>query len=215
MMTELIRLDSGKVAAPDIRCMALVLKRGGLMVFPTDTFYGLGADGFSKQAIRRIYALKLRDISKPLLVLISDIDMVQRLARDIPPVFWKIAEEFWPGPLTMVLQASAAVPRELCGGGESVAMRLPAVSWLQALVRETSCPVIATSANVSGEGEISTAEQALRIFSGKVELIVDAGPTPGGAPSTVLDLTARPPRIIRPGAVSRDRLEKYLADDQS
>jgi L-threonylcarbamoyladenylate synthase len=210
MKTQLIRLDPGRVAVPDIRRIAIILERGGLMVFPTDTFYGLGADGFSRQAIRRIYALKLRDISKPLLVLVSDVDMVQRLARDIPPVFWKIAEEFWPGPLTMVLQASAAVPRELGGGGESVAMRLPAVSWLQALVRETGCPVIATSANVSGEGEISTAEQALSLFSGKVELIVDGGPTPSGAPSTVLDLTARPPRIIRHGAVTKDKLKKYL-----
>jgi L-threonylcarbamoyladenylate synthase len=209
MKTQLLRLDLQKVALTDIRHMADVLERGGLMVFPTDTFYGLGGDGFSRTAIRRIYALKQRDTSKPLLVLVSDVDMVQRLAKDIPAVFGKIAEEFWPGPLTIVLPASEVVPGELCGGGDSVAMRLPAVSWLQALVRETGCPVIATSANISGEGEISTADRALEIFSGKVELVVDGGPSPGGALSTVLDLTVEPPRIIRAGAVAVNKLKKY------
>ena len=205
-----MRLDPKNVPSKAVRRMAHILRRGGLIVFPTDTFYGLGGDGFSPAAVRRIFELKLRDTSRPLLVLVSDLEMVRRLARDIPPVFWKIAEEFWPGPLTIALRASAKVPRELCGGGESLAMRLPAVPWLREVVREAGLPVIATSANISGEGEISAAVQAQRIFGGKVELIVDGGLTPGGAPSTVLDLTAEPPRIVRQGAVSISRLKEFF-----
>jgi L-threonylcarbamoyladenylate synthase len=210
MKTELLLLDPHKASARIIRRIVRILRRGGLIIFPTDTFYGLGGDGFLPAAIRRIYDLKSRPTNKPLLVLVSDIEMVRRLARDIPAVFWKIAEEFWPGPLTVVLRASDAVPRELCGGGESLAVRLPAVPWLQNLIREAGFPVIATSANISGEGEISSPEQAQRLFSGKVDLIVDGGPTPGGAPSTLLDLTVYPPRIIRPGAVATDKFKKYL-----
>ena len=210
MKTEILRLDPKKTPSKAIRRMARILRSGGLIVFPTDTFYGLGGDGFSPAVIRSIFSLKLRDTSRPLLVLISDLEMVRPLARDIPPVFWKIAEEFWPGPLTIALWASAAVPRELLGGGESLAVRLPAVFWLRELVREAGVPVIATSANISGEGEISTAEQAQRIFAGKVEMIVDGGLTPGGAPSTVLDLTAALPRIVRQGAVSTSRLKEFF-----
>jgi len=205
-----LRLDPKNVPSKAVRRMAHILRRGGLIVFPTDTFYGLGGDGFSPAVIRRIFSLKLRDTSRPLLVLVSDLEMVRRLARDIPPVFWKIAEEFWPGPLTIALRASAAVPSELCGGGESLAVRLPAVPWLREVVREAGLPVIATSANISGEGEISAAAQAQRIFGGKVELIVDGGLTLGGAPSTVLDLTAEPPRIVRQGAVSTSRLNEFF-----
>ena len=210
MKTEILRLDPKNVPSKAVRRMAHILRRGGLIVFPTDTFYGLGGDGFSPAVIRRIFSLKLRDTSRPLLVLVSDLEMVRRLARDIPPVFWKIAEEFWPGPLTIALRASAAVPSELCGGGESLAVRLPAVPWLREVVREAGLPVIATSANISGEGEISAAAQAQRIFGGKVELIVDGGLTLGGAPSTVLDLTAEPPRIVRQGAVSTSRLNEFF-----
>jgi L-threonylcarbamoyladenylate synthase len=210
MKTEILRLNPKNARDKAIRRIVHILRSGGLVVFPTDTFYGLGGDGFSPAAVRRIFELKLRDTSRPLLVLVSDLEMVRRLARDIPPVFWKIAEEFWPGPLTIALRASAKVPRELCGGGESLAMRLPAVPWLREVVREAGLPVIATSANISGEGEISAAVQAQRIFGGKVELIVDGGLTPGGAPSTVLDLTAEPPRIVRQGAVSISRLKEFF-----
>ena len=205
-----MRLNPKNARDKAIRRIVHILRSGGLVVFPTDTFYGLGGDGFSPAAVRRIFELKLRDMSRPLLVLVSDLEMVRRLAKDIPPVFWKIAEEFWPGPLTIALRASAKVPRELCGGGESLAMRLPAVPWLREVVREAGLPVIATSANISGEGEISAAAQAQKIFGGKVELIVDGGLTPGGAPSTVLDLTAEPPRIVRQGAVSISRLKEFF-----
>jgi L-threonylcarbamoyladenylate synthase len=210
MKTEIVRLDPKNATVKALHRVVRILRSGGVIVFPTDTFYGLGGDGFSPAAIRRIFNLKSRDASRPLLVLVSDLEMVRRLARDIPPVFWKIAEEFWPGPLTIALRASAAVPGELLGGGESLAVRLPAVPWLRELVREAGIPVIATSANISGEGEISAAARAQRIFDGRVELIVDGGMTPGGAPSTVLDLTAEPPRIVREGAVSIGRLVEFF-----
>ena len=210
MKTTVLTLDPESVGSGDIRRIIRVLRRGGLIVFPTDTFYGLGGDGLSPTAIRRVYDLKSRQANKPLLVLVSDLNMVRRLARDIPAVFWKIAEEFWPGPLTIALRASAVVPRELCGGGDSLAMRLPAVAWLRDLVRKAEAPLIATSANISGNKEIVAPEAALELFSGKVDMIVDGGRTPGGVSSTVLDLKAGRARILRPGAVPEDRLKKYL-----
>jgi len=212
MKTTILALDPKKVGSKDIRSILRVLQRGGLIVFPTDTFYGLGGDGLSRTVIRRVYDLKSRQTVKPLLVLVSDLDMVRRFARDIPAVFWKIAEEFWPGPLTIALKASTAVPGELCGGGDSLAMRLPAVAWLRDLVEKAGVPLIATSANISGKKEIIAAEDALEIFSGKVDLIIDGGAAPAGTPSTVLDLTVEPPRIRRPGAVPEEKLKKYLAE---
>ncbi len=188
------------------------MKRGGLVVFPTDTFYGLGGDGLSPELIRKIYALKRREASKPLLVLISETGMAADLAVDIPSLFWEVAEKFWPGPLTAVLRASPRVPPELGGGTETIALRLPAVPWLRELVREAGFPVIATSANISGEGEISTAERARSEFDGKVDMIVDGGTTPGGLPSTVLDLSSAKPKILREGAVPAAALLDILGE---
>ncbi len=181
-----------------------------MAVFPTDTFYGLGGDGFSLNVIRRVYALKGRPGSKPLLVLVSGTDMAEGLTMKPPPLFRTAAERFWPGPLTIVLRAAPHVPRELCGGTDAVAVRLPAVPWLRDLVRETGFPVIATSANLSGEAEISDAEEAKRVFAGQVDLIVDGGTTPGGKPSTVLDLSSDRPRILREGSIPAAALKEAL-----
>ncbi len=187
-----------------------ILNEGGVIVYPTDTFYGLGANCFSAAAVARIYALKKRDAAKPLLVVISDTDMADRVARDIPPLFRELASRFWPGPLTLILKAGSSLPRRLLGDGDSIALRLPDVLWLRALIRQAGFPVVATSANLSGEKEISTAEDALALFNGQVDLIVDGGRTAGVKPSTVVDLTGEKPRLVREGAVPKARLGKYL-----
>jgi L-threonylcarbamoyladenylate synthase len=187
-----------------------VLNGGGVIVYPTDTFYGLGANAFRPGPIERIYALKGRDRSKPLLAVIADVEMVERVAREIPPVFRDLAARFWPGPLTLVLEAAPSLPRELLGRSDSIAVRLPDVLWLRAMIRRAGFPVVATSANLSGGTEVATAEEALALFNGKVELIVDGGGAPGTRPSTILDLTGGRPRLVREGALSRAALEGYL-----
>lgn len=188
----------------------VTLKEGGVVVYPTDTFYGLGADCFSAPAIRRIYALKKRNPAKPLPVVVSDRDMAERAAREIPPLFPELATRFWPGPLTLILKAGSSLPRELLGEGDSIAVRLPDVLWLRAFVRQAGFPLVATSANLSGEKEISSAEDALALFNGVADIILDGGSTAGGKPSTVVDLTGAKPRLVREGALPSAKLGKYL-----
>lgn len=210
MLTRLLALNP-ECLEPDKYDRAIgVLNDGGVIVYPTDTFYGLGANAYRPGAIERIYALKGRDEAKPLLVVVSDIEMAERTARDLPPLFRELATRFWPGALTLVLRAAPDLPKRLLGGGDSVAVRLPDVIWLRAMIRRAGFPVVATSANLSGEGEISTAGEAQALFDGRVELILDGGPTPGTKPSTVLDLTTDKPRLVREGAVPKAALERYL-----
>lgn len=193
-----------------IRIIADVLREGGVAAYPTDTFYGLGAACSSEKAVKKIYLLKRRKPSKPLSVLVSDLDMVSKVAVDIPPLFWKLAEEFWPGPLTVILKASSRMPKQLLGPQNSIGIRQPKLLWLRELVKEVSFPITATSANISGQKEVSDPKKAVEIFYGKVDLIADGGETKGIIPSTVVDLTSPEAEILREGAVPRSLLEKYL-----
>lgn len=208
--TEIIKIDPGRVEKDQLRTMVSVLQRGGIMAYPTDTFYGLGANCFLTQAVQRIYALKKRKPSKPLAVLVSERDTVRILAREIPPLFWELTERFWPGPLTLVLRASSELPGEMLGPGESVGIRMPDLSWLQDMISQAGSPITATSANISGEKEIEDPERVKDVFSGKVDLIVDGGQTEGILPSTVVDLSSQKPLILREGAVLRSMLAEYL-----
>jgi len=210
MKTAVLEIPLSAAGPRAVGRIVRVMRKSGLVVFPTDTHYGLGGDGLSGEVIRKVYALKRRDASKPLLVLISGIDMAADLAADIPPLFRRAAENFWPGPLTVVLKASRRVPSELGAGTGTIAMRLPGLPWLRELAGKARFPVIATSANISGEGEISDGREARRVFDGRVDLIVDGGSTAGGPPSTVLDLTGPAPKILRPGAVTEASLREGL-----
>jgi L-threonylcarbamoyladenylate synthase len=210
MLTRTVTLNPECLEAEKYGRIIRTLEEDGVMVFPTDTFYGLGADCFSVPAIERIYALKGRDRSKPLLVVVSGTDMVAAVAKDISSLFRELAAEFWPGPLTLVLKASPSVPRALLGGGDSLALRLPNLGWLRALIRQAGFPIVATSANVSGEKEVTTAQEALNLFNGRVDLVVDGGRTAGLRASTVLDLTDARPRLVREGAISRASLARFL-----
>ena len=193
-----------------IRDIARVLAGNGVIVYPTDTFYGLGAKCFSQKALHRIFEIKKRPGFKGLPVLVSDLEMAKGMTTGLPPVFHTLASRFWPGPLTIVLKAASHLPAELVGPGRTIGIRLPAVPWLQALIRETGVALVTTSANISGEGEIDSAQEVIRVFKGKVDLIVDGGRTPGGKPSTVIDLTGEKPILIREGVLGRKELEKFF-----
>jgi L-threonylcarbamoyladenylate synthase len=210
MKTKIIKINPQLVEPKKVQRTVKVLSEGGLVVYPTETFYGLGAAAFSPRAIRRIYRLKKRDRAKPLLVLVSGLEMVEEITRSIPPVFWPLAQEFWPGPLTLVLKASPDLPLELTGARRTIGVRLPDVAWLREVVRQLAFPLTATSANISGEKEISEPTEAARIFEGKVDLIVNGGKTRGILPSTVIDLSGKIPAILREGAIQRSKLIKYL-----
>jgi len=183
-----------------------VLRHEGTMVYPTETFYGLGTNCYSEKAVDLVYRLKQRDRQKPLSVIVSGIEMVEEITTEKPELFYRLSEQFWPGPLTLVLKASETFPEYVTGPSRTVGIRWPEHKWLNALVKKTGFPITATSANLSGEKEISTPEKAMDVFKGKVELIVDGGKTKGVLPSTVLSLISDKPKILRQGAVSPQRL---------
>lgn len=208
--TKIININPALVKPGEIKIIAKVLEEEGIIAYPTDTFYGLGANCFSERAIKRIYYLKRRETAKPISVIVSDVNMVREIAEDIPSLFWEIAGAFWPGPLTFVLKASSTLPKSMLGPGDSIGIRLPALSWLRDLLEKASFPITATSANISGEKDISDPEIIKGSFYGLLELIVDGGETSGTLPSTVVDLAVARPVIIREGAVPRSALGKYL-----
>ncbi len=210
MKTQIIKINPDIIELDRIERIVSVLREEGLIVYPTETFYGLGVQIFSVKAIRRVYRLKQRDPSKPLPVVISDLDMLQDVAAEPLPIYRPLISAFWPGPLTVILQASSRVPDALRGPSGSIGIRLTGHRWLRALIRTASFPLTATSANISGEMDIADPEEAIRLFAGKVDLIVDGGKTGGLLPSTVVDLTGKKPSIIREGVISSLQLKKLL-----
>ena len=208
--TRVVRINPEKVEPDKIGMIARILQKNGIIAYPTDTFYGLGANCFSVQAIQRIYQLKKRKTSKPLPVLVADMDMVKKIAIDIPHLFWRLAEKFWPGPLTLVVKASAELPRQLLGPKESIGIRQPSIQWLKELMKKTAFPLTATSANISEEKEISDPGEVIDFFYGKIDLVVDGGQTRAILPSTVVDLTLPRPEILREGALPLSHIAKYL-----
>ncbi len=210
--TRAVRLDERAADVPGVKDIAAALLAGAVAAYPTETFYALGAAALSKRGIDRVFRLKKRDPSKPLSFVVSDMDMVRDVVSSLPPAFMVLAAEFWPGPLTVVLPAAAGFPERLLGPGRTIALRIPPPAWLRSLVREMSEPLTATSANLSGERELADPAEVRTLFDGRVDLIVDGGPTPGGRPSTIVDLAGDRPRILREGAIPGTRIEALLRD---
>ncbi len=187
------------------------LLAGAVAAYPTETFYALGAAAFNAGGVARVFRLKKRDASKPLSFIVSDLDMVREVVAPDPPGAFKVlAGEFWPGPLTLVLPAAAGLPDRLLGPGRTIALRLPPLAWLRDLVREMSEPLTATSANLAGEPEIADPRRIGDLFGGRVDLVIDGGPAPGGRPSTIVDLAGEAPRLLREGPISAARIEAVL-----
>lgn len=184
---------------------ATILARGGVVAFPTETFYGLGVAALEADAVRAVFAIKGRPESKPLLVLVDSIEMMETMVADVPAVARSLMARHWPGPLTLVLRAAPRVPAALTAGRGTIGVRLPSHPVARGLVHAVGAPLTAPSANPTGQPPPTTAAEVLRYFDGAIALVLDGGPTPGGPPSTVLDVTAEPPRVIRAGAVVVDR----------
>lgn len=198
-------------ATPEnITLAAQVIRDGGLVAFPTETVYGLGANALNADAVTRIFAAKERPAADPLIVHLSGLEQLGSVARSIPPIGQKLAEVFWPGPLTLILPKQPIVPDSVTSGLETVAVRVPDHPVALALIRAADCPIAAPSANRFGHTSPTTARHVWDDLQGRVDIILDGGETTVGVESTVLDVSANPPRILRPGGITREMLEAVI-----
>ncbi len=191
---------------------AELLRGGGLVAFPTETVYGLGANALNATAVARIFAAKGRPANNPVIVHVADTSLVSTVATEWPDVAAKLAAAFWPGPLTLVLPKRDDVPDAVTAGGPTVAVRVPAHPVALALLREAGVPVAAPSANRSSALSPTTAQHVLQSLESLVDMILDGGPCAGGIESTVVDVTALPVRLLRPGLVAVAQLEEVLGE---
>jgi L-threonylcarbamoyladenylate synthase len=205
MQTRSLTIDAAAIAQA-----ATVLRRGGLVAFPTETVYGLGAHALDADAVARIFIAKGRPSNNPLIVHVAEPSLALLVVRAWPEVAARLAERFWPGPLTLVLPKQDQVPEVVTGGGPTVAVRVPAHPVAQALLRATGLPIAAPSANRSNQLSPTRAEHVLLGLDGRIDLVLDGGPTAGGIESTVLDVTTFPPRLLRPGLVAVRELEEVV-----
>jgi L-threonylcarbamoyladenylate synthase len=184
-----------------------ILQKGGVIAFPTDTVYGLGADAFNSTAVERIYEIKNRPKHQQFPLLIADVKQLTALAEPIPEIAWFLARRFWPGGLTLVLSKTNSVPPHLTSG-TTIAVRVPDHPVCQALIQHLGNPIIGTSANVSGQPAALTAQEVGQQLEGRVDLIINGGKCPGGKESTIVDITREPPTILRHGIISSHEVDK-------
>lgn len=187
-----------------------LLQRGALVALPTDTVYGIAAHAFQPEAVRSIFAAKRRPPHKAIPLLLSEVADVYAVAAQIPSALFTLAEQFWPGPLTLVLRRSAALPDAIAAGGDTVAVRMPDRLFPRHLAAGLSAPLAATSANLAGYPNSLTADAVEQALGDHLGLIVDGGPSPGGRPSTVVDLLSDPPRILRAGPITAEQIAAAL-----
>lgn len=200
--------------SPDVRRQVekgvAILRKGGLVAFPTDTIYGLGAGAYMESAVERVYRVKSRPREMALPLLLADVSQLSEVARLVPPIAWLLARHFLPGGLTLVLYKSSLVPDIVTAGGDTVAVRVPAHPVPLALINVLGMPIIGTSANLSGKPNPLNANEVCSQLGNKIDLIIDGGPSPGGKESTLVDVTGEKPVVLREGAISRKRLREVV-----
>jgi L-threonylcarbamoyladenylate synthase len=204
-----LRMPPGDPDLAIVARAATVLRDGGLVIYPTDTFYGLAADPRRDDAVDRLFQVKGRDATMATPVIASSVEQV-RAAAEVDDRAERLARDFWPGPLTLVLPARQGLSQRAVGANGTVAIRVPDHAIARALAESLSFCITATSANRSGQPASATGDRAAAVFGETVECLIDAGPTPGNLPSTIVDMTAEGPRLIRAGAVAWERVLKSL-----
>ena len=185
-----------------------ILKQGGIVAFPTDTVYGLGACANLGQAVERVYQVKKRPRNMALPLLLAHTSQISEVAYPVPPIAWLLAHNFLPGALTLVLPKSNSVPDVITAGGMTVAIRIPAHSIPVALAEGLGTPIVGTSANLSGKPSALTADEVYSQFGDRIDLVIDGGRCLGGEESTIVDVTGEIPVVLREGAISREELIK-------
>ena len=205
-------METKRLSQQDIQTAADLLRIGGLVGIPTETVYGLGANGLDPAAVGRIFQAKGRPQDNPLILHIPGADWLERYCRDIPAAAYELARRFWPGPLTMVLRRRDNVPDQVTAGLDTVGMRCPAHPLCRAVIQAADVPVAAPSGNTSGRPSPTTAAHMLEDMDGRIDAILDGGPCSVGVESTIVDLTCTPPRLLRPGGITLEQLRAALGE---
>jgi L-threonylcarbamoyladenylate synthase len=208
--TLVLKVDSQAPEMGKIRIAADFIRKGGLVAFPTETVYGLGADSLNSKAVLALFEAKKRPLDNPPIVHVGSIRDVSRLIEEAPLGAERLMKRFWPGPLTLIFERSKIVPDVTVAGLDTIAIRMPRHNVALALIKESGCPIAAPSANLAGKPSPTSAEHVLEDLKGRVDAVLDAGPTQIGVESTVLDMTVDPPQVLRPGGMSYEVLKKVL-----
>jgi len=213
-MTVLLKTDPYKPDAGILEEASGILRRGGIIAFPTETFYGLAVDASQEAAVEKIFRIKGREARNPVSVIVDSPKGVSPLVTEMPETARSLMEKFWPGPLTLVFNAASSVSVRLTGGTGKIGIRISSHPIAQLLAERLSGPITATSANPSGGRECTTAEEVIHLLGTDLDAILDGGPTKGGMGSTVLDMTVSPPVVLRAGAISPREILDFLGISQ-
>ena len=213
MRVEMVKINSDTPEPSLIRYAADQIRAGQVLGMPTDTFYGLAADPFNLRAVDRVYEIKSRARHKPLSLLIGDVDQAEELAKPLPDEFRALAKKFWPGPLTIIVRAASRLPLKVTANTGNVALRVPNSAIPLAVVQAARIPITATSANLSGESECTTAEAVRQQLGVRIPIIVDGGVSPRDVASTIIDLTDEEARwrVLREGAIPAQDISEFFA----
>jgi L-threonylcarbamoyladenylate synthase len=206
MQTTVLKVNPNKPEVEKIEAAARVIREGGLVAFPTETVYGLGANALNADAVLRLFVAKGRPLDNPPIIHIEKIRDVYRLTKNVPSVAEKFMRRFWPGPLTLVFKRSSIIPDGSVANLDTVAIRMPDHKVALALIRQSGVPIAAPSANLSGKPSPTLAEHVVEDLDGRIDLVLDGGPVSIGVESTVLDVSVDPPLLLRPGGVSLEAL---------
>lgn len=187
---------------------ANIIKNGGIEIFPTETVYGIGANGFDENAIKRLYEIKQRPLNKPISLLVSDIDMVEKIAKDITEVEYKLMKKFFPGPFTIVLKKKDIIPDIVTANQDTVGIRMPSEKIARRLVEYANVPIATPSANISGEKSGTNLKDIMKDFEGKVDYSIDGGESKLGIASTIVKVIDGVPHILRQGSITKEQIEE-------
>jgi L-threonylcarbamoyladenylate synthase len=212
MSAQIIPLSPDDPRDDRITHAASILEQGGIVALPTETFYGLAADSFNPDALQNLNRIKRKDADSPLLLMLSDRSMANQVAEDLPESFHVLARAFWPGPLTLVVRCSESVPKEVSGGRGTVGMRVPGMALPRHLAAALGRPITGISSNIHRNRPHRNAVEVYRTFPEGVDMVLDGGPTPGGAPSTIIDLTGDRPLLLRVGTLPFSVLVPFLPE---
>jgi L-threonylcarbamoyladenylate synthase len=210
--TLILKVNPQKLNIKKVQVAASIIRKGGLVAFPTETVYGLGADALNSKAVLALFEAKKRPLDNPPIVHVENISDVRGLAEQVPPKAEKLMKKFWPGPLTLVFKRSKKVPDVTVAGLETIAIRMPQHAVALALIKESNCPIAAPSANLAGKPSPTSAKHVFDDLNGRIDAILDGGPARIGVESTVLDLSVDPAQILRPGGTSLEALRRVLGD---
>ncbi|MCW6111482.1 L-threonylcarbamoyladenylate synthase [Clostridium sporogenes] len=212
MKTKVVRLDENNIDEHVISKAGNILRQGGLVVFPTETVYGLGANALDKDSVKKIFEAKGRPQDNPLIVHISKVKDIEKLVEEIPPIAQKLMDKFWPGPMTIILKKKDIIPNETSAGLDSIGIRMPSNKIAMELISMAGVPIAAPSANLSGKPSPTDLETCIEDLDGRVNMILGGDNSEVGVESTVIDCTINPPCILRPGGITLEMLKEVESD---